>query len=212
MYNDLTSDEQLAVYNYGYRNGYNVNDPEVLDALANDYNNLIYGSLVQNEVPAIILGRQMTNSSLIYKTQNEIIDIMLDDAFTNLAEYEEYLVKVSHNAKASPLCIHRQGKVYWVNQPVEGYDELDPELFKNGGGLFHPHCRHNMSIYFPGYSDEPLGTGDIDKISGDYEKDQKAKYVEKNKKIWYDRRRRAKLTNSNNYDYTNRKYLEWSNK
>ena len=212
MYNDLTFEKQEIIYNYGLKKGYDVNNPDVLDELAIQYFDLINVNLV-NEVPPVYLsGAKITTSSLVSKTQNEIIDLMYADTKKNLQEYQENLVKVSSNSKASPLCVHAQGQVYWVYENDPKYERLDDHTYQGGGSsdqLFHPNCRHNMSVYFPGYSDEPLGTGNVNSANNDYQIDQNEKYINRNAKKWYDKKERARLTNDPKYEYYNKKHKEW---
>jgi hypothetical protein len=135
---------------------------------------------------------------------------MLDSVLDDAKEYDQNLMKINYNTIASPLCINRQNKVYWTIKPEGNYTELDPELWRNGGGLFHPNCRHYIVAYFEGESDpvvEDVKSFEQNEI--DYNLQQELNYIKRNKNKWYKRKEVARLTNSPHQAYETKKWKEW---
>lgn len=196
----MTKQEELALQTYCANNYIEYNENVI--AQFNDLKNIYlitsaptYGMTIEQQV-------QMTS--------NQILNDMLDEVFNSLDEYEENLVIISNNAWASHLCIHRQGKVYWVKKPQPPYTKLEPELWRSGGGLFHPNCRHNMSVYFPGQSDPPTKINSISEQESLYKKQQQDRYRYRQKRKWETEYAKAKTVNSDNLDYYKRKIAYYS--
>ena len=124
-----------------------------------------------------------TNESIIESANEKFIpdklgrmyafDYWLERAYKyslnfDLLDYQENLwnendidlVVVSSVPDPSPLCIERQGKIYAVgDKKFKNYKPLNPELYKNGGGLLHYNCRHSINAYEPGFSEPPEQSG-----------------------------------------------------
>ena len=97
-------------------------------------------------------------------------------------EWGESLVLVSQYLQCSPLCIDWQGRVY-IDDVYSGgkagdgpYPLLSTAI---SGDLFHPNCRHTMSTYFEGISDEPELMNDSE-IGENYEQTQQEAYINRN--------------------------------
>lgn len=61
------------------------------------------------------------------------------------------LMIVSSHANTCPLCAPWGGKPLSISGKTPGYDTLD---MAQSEGLFHPNCKHTMSVYLP-FIDEP---------------------------------------------------------
>jgi Phage minor capsid protein 2 len=62
------------------------------------------------------------------------------------------LVKVSTHSKPSPMCEPLQGKILSITGLTPGYQVLSEVLFQgkySPPALFHPFCRHALSVYIP---------------------------------------------------------------
>lgn len=145
------------------------------------------------------------------RLSTDILNTMQNELFQAMEEFDHDLVIINYNVVCSPLCINRQNKIYWYNKPNLKYPELAPELWTNGGGLFHPHCRHYINAYFEGFSDKPV----IPKLSEKernklYEKDQARKYATRNKKKYYERMQKAKAMDlGDSYAQNRILYKKW---
>jgi hypothetical protein len=62
----------------------------------------------------------------------------------------EYLI--SAVSDCSNLCINYQNNIYSTDSKSK-YPPLNSTLFKNGGGLLHPNCRHTIDPYFEGVTE-----------------------------------------------------------
>lgn len=158
-------------------------------------------------------GRKWPFSTFVRREfKTRIINNMLDNVLNDAAEFGHNLMIVSHNMTASPLCINRQNKIYWTIYQEEDYTQLDPELWKNGGGLFHPNCRHTINAYFPGESLPPVKER-LSKSQQEalYKQSQKQAYIKRNKKKYYDRKERARLLNNKEaYEHNMKYWRKWN--
>lgn len=132
-----------------------------------------------------------------FNFKNEIINNMLDAEMEALEEYGHNLVKINFNSTCSPMCINRQNRIYWVKTNDPNYSPLDPELFKNGGGLFHPHCRHYIVAYFEGETDPVVSPVDKQEVANNYKVDQQIKYQKRTRQKYRKRMAQAKAVGDN---------------
>jgi hypothetical protein len=214
-FNELSKDQQESILAYAERAGIDTNDIDQLNELANKYDNLVYTTLVTQPASAGILAGYRTKN-FINQTKNEIINTMLDNSISRAIEYDQNLMIINRNEVVSPLCAPYQNKIYWTIRPEGNYPELDPALWKNQSGkgrkgLFHPNCRHYINAYFPGESDPPEDyVVDKKKEEEDYKLQQELNYIKRNKKKWYARKERARLTESPHQAYETKKWKEWT--
>jgi hypothetical protein len=99
-------------------------------------------------------GRKYTLDSWINRALRISIANDLFDNTISLGKevfQEEYLI--SAVSDCSNLCIKYQNNVYSTNVNSK-YPLLDNILFKNGGGLLHPNCRHIIDPYFEGLTEK----------------------------------------------------------
>lgn len=83
------------------------------------------------------------------------------------------LVEISAISNPSPLCAERQGRVYARgDKTVKGYKPLEPELWSNGGGLFHPNCRHHQYPFDPETDTKPTPPRYTKKAQQEYKERQ----------------------------------------
>lgn len=174
---------------------------------------IIATKLVDNELKITdALGRKY---SLGFWAERELSTKILTDMqntlFGEMKAYDHNLVIINYNTIASPLCIHRQNKIYYTDgKSYSNYKPLEPELWTNGGGLFHPFCRHYINAYFPGLSLEP----EVPKLTVKqqeilYKQDQKLKYIQRNKKKYYQRKQRAKALDNGSYEKNVMMWKKW---
>ena len=117
----------------------NSNDPMVnyVEDVYQYINDYLYKTLNLTTTTIIAGGAVTTYATEIVRlTHQEILNRMINHTYDLLAEYKHNLVYVPSNTVASPLCVKRQGKVYWTNIRNKDYPELEPEMFIYGGGLF----------------------------------------------------------------------------
>lgn len=211
-FEDLSEEVQKAIKSFCDR--MNIEKlPENLDNLANKYDTQVYEEVVKVSTIGVIGG--VTARQFISHTRNEIIKKMVDNSLKMAEEYGQNLMKVSHNKVVSPLCVKYQNRIYWTIEPFANYVELDTVMFWRGGngdtGLFHPYCRHQMYAYFPGESDPPIEDNrTLAEIDEEYKLQQELNYIKRNKKQWYTRKEKARITNSPHKDYETKKWKEWT--
>lgn len=91
-------------------------------------------------------------------------------------------VLVSQYSACSPLCLPWQGKVY-IDDVYSGGTKDDGEypLLSTAisGHLFHPNCKHTMSTFFEGISEEPELL-DREEIGKAYQKAQREAVINQN--------------------------------
>ncbi|PWV97447.1 minor capsid protein 2 [Paenibacillus cellulosilyticus] len=118
-------------------------------------------------------------------------------------------VVVSAHSNCSPLCLPWQGKVY-IDDVYSGGTAADGDYpllsTAMAGGLFHPHCRHNMATFFPGVSKLPQPVDDA-KALANYKAEQKQRYMERQIRKY--NRREAGSTDPNNQAAAAAKVKEW---
>lgn len=85
-----------------------------------------------------------------------IANDLLNRALNDFKEYDVELCFSSYLGDSSQLCINYQNKVY-TTQPSDNdkYTWIEYALWRNGGGLIHPNCRHHIDPYFPGITEMP---------------------------------------------------------
>lgn len=166
---------------------------------------------VTNALKISVNGRNYDLAGAVrFDFKNNIINNMLDSQMAALDEYEHNLVKINYNSVCSPMCINRQNRIYWTKINDPNYSPLDPELFKNGGGLFHPHCRHYIVAYFPGESDPVVSPVDKQAVANAYAEDQKIKYQKRVRKKYKQRMAQAKAVGDiNAYNYNLKLWRKW---
>lgn len=172
---------------------------------------LVKKHAIDNQLKINVNGRNYSlDNAVRFEFKNKIINNMVDSELSACKEYGHNLVKINFNSKCSPLCINRQNRIYWTLVTDPNYSELDPELFKNGGGLFHPHCRHFMVAYFPNFSDPIVPNVDKQQVANAYAKDQQIKYQKNTRKKYKQRMANAKATgNTQAYEYNKKLWNKW---
>lgn len=206
MYNQLSKADQDAIMVYLQRNGIEPTK-ENLDQHAKRYDDIIYKEVIASSTYGLVAG--ISSKQFVQFTRNEIVENMLGNALSMAGKYGQNLMIVSYNTSASPLCINRQNKVYWTIEKEDNYEELAPQLWANGGGLFHPNCRHQIYAYFKDESDPPEKELPKSDIEDNYNLTQQKNYVNRNKKQWYARKEKARLTDSPHQAYETAKWKEW---
>jgi len=62
------------------------------------------------------------------------------------------LLQVSTHKNPSPMCASHQGQIVSISGTNPNYNKLSSILFNGtyraGSGIFHPNCRHSLTIYF----------------------------------------------------------------
>lgn len=211
-YDELDQEQQQALEAFLIARGIETT-VENLDIIAQAFDEIVKTTLIVGEVSGVVGG--IKTKEFIEFTRNELVNQMLDQALSMAKVYDQNLMKVSYNSKSSPLCIHRQNKVYWTIRPEGGYDPLEPEIwqYSNGvrtGGLFHPNCRHQLYAYFPGESDQVEQNPLSDKqIAENYKISQEANYIKRTKQKYYRNKQIAKGTNNGSYKHYNELHKKW---
>ena len=70
----------------------------------------------------------------------------------SMNRYQEYgydLVRISQHAMPCKLCAPYEGRVFSQSGKSQEYPSIDEAI---AGGIFHVHCAHDLSPYFPGLS------------------------------------------------------------
>lgn len=130
------------------------------------------------------------------------VDKMLEYQTEVMTEFGDDLIYTSSHAETSPLCKPWQGRVYSVSGENDKYPPFDDCLYKNGGGIFHPNCRHYTGVYFEGVTRVP--TIPEDKLRPEsYKVMQEMRYNESMIRYWQRR------DMSNPSPYTEAKVDEW---
>ncbi|SEU32380.1 phage minor capsid protein [Paenibacillus sp. NFR01] len=97
-------------------------------------------------------------------------------------EWGIHTVLVSAHNNCSDLCLPWQGKPYiddvYSGGKASDYPGLTLLSKAMASGLFHPHCRHNMSTYFPGISALPDPV-DESSARANYKAEQRQRYMER---------------------------------
>lgn len=66
---------------------------------------------------------------------------------------QDLLQVSSHSRNLSPMCKPHQGKIISITRQTVGYPTLASVLwngtYKDGSGVFHPRCKHSLTIYIP---------------------------------------------------------------
>lgn len=97
-------------------------------------------------------GRQWTTEAYAQTViRSNMTQAATETQLTRMEELGENLVEISSHLGARPLCEPYQGKIFWLNTPVKGYDSLyNDTSYGDPAGLFGVNCRHVMYPYFPG--------------------------------------------------------------
>lgn len=122
-----------------------------------------------------------------------------------------HTVVVSAHANACDLCLPWQrmvliDDVYSQGKP-DGKHKLVSEAMK--AGLFHPNCRHLISVYFPGITSLPKPINE-ETAKRNYEAEQKQRYLERQIRKW--KRREAGSMDPGNQEEARDKVKEWQGK
>lgn len=122
-----------------------------------------------------------------------------------------FVVVSAHN-NCSELCLPWQGKVY-IDDVYSGGKASDgayPLLSKAmAAGLFHPHCRHNMTTFVPGVSRLPEPVDDAEALAN-YKAEQRQRYMERQIRRY--KRREVGSVDPNNQAAAAVKVKEWQGK
>lgn len=207
MYNQLSKQDQDAIMAYLQRNGIEPTEDN-LNTYAKKYDDIIYKEVITSPTYGLVAG--ISSKQFVQHTRNELIQNMVGNALSMAGKYGQNLMIVSYNTDASPLCINRQNKVYWTIREEDNFGELAPQLWVNGGGLFHDWCKHQIYAYFDGESAPPEDELPKSDIEDNYNLTQQINYVNRNKKQWYARKEKARLTQSPHQAYETAKWKEWT--
>lgn len=192
----------------------NENQKEFNEKIQNIIDEIIKNSLINQDILFAINGKTTNlENYIVDKSKKEILKNMTNQLNNRLEEYNHNLVIVSYNSFASPLCINRQNRVYYTQNgyPNEEYSPLEPELWINEGGLFHPNCRHFISPYFPGESDDPIDNVKNTKETFGYDKQQKLNSVKRTKEKYYKKMLTSKRLENSSYTQNKKLYDKWKN-
>lgn len=145
------------------------------------------------------------------KYRTSIANDLLDNTFAEMEENDIDLCFSTYLSDSSTLCRPFQNRVYGVHKEIGEYSNIDDALWKNGGGLLHPNCRHHIDPYFPGDSlmeNDPLNENEIKK-----NEELRNEYVYSNRNYfdWKEKERIAKEAGINN-SYYKKKSQEWKNR
>lgn len=148
--------------------------------------------------------------------------VMIDAHVGRIESAGVKLVMVSQAPYECPLCKPWEGKVLEINGP-SGPHEVKARNAGGGGsvtvkvagsleearaaGLFHPNCRHSISMYLPGVTRAPEKP---DTKGVNYDDTQKLRAIERTARKW-DRRRAAAVTPEQK-TFANAKFKEWRKK
>lgn len=99
-----------------------------------------------------------------------IANDLLENTLKLGEEYDQDLYFSSYLFDSSNLCLNYQNKIY--SKKGERYPLLSSALWKNGGGLLHPNCRHLIEPYFEGLTDMEENTIDNEEVKENYYKRQ----------------------------------------
>lgn len=118
-------------------------------------------------------------------------------------------VVVSAHNNCSDLCLPWQGKVY-IDDVYSGGTAADGDYpllsTAMAGGLFHPHCRHNMTTFVPDVSRLPEPV-DEDTARENYKAEQRQRYMERQVRKY--KRRAAGSVDPDNVARAEAKVKQW---
>lgn len=122
------------------------------------------------------------------------------------------LIETSSHLGARPTHAVWQGKVFWRNTPVKGYENFyEATGYGTGGGLGGWNCRHSFYPYYEEIDEQTYQHYDETLNSQYYEIEQKQRYYERQCRKW-DRQRKILQAGGVEHIYENRKYNEWKSK
>jgi Phage minor capsid protein 2 len=84
-------------------------------------------------------------------TQSALINSRAAAVVSRSLDRNHDLVQVSNHLKPSPMCESHQGQIVSLTGQTKGYPTLDSITCKSDfkkGGIFHPYCRHSLTVYF----------------------------------------------------------------
>ncbi|MBP1999748.1 hypothetical protein J2Z69_000767 [Paenibacillus shirakamiensis] len=120
-----------------------------------------------------------------------------------------HTVLISAHNNCSSLCLPYQGKVF-IDDVYSGGKASDGDYpllsTAMAAGLFHPHCRHNMTTFIPGVSTIPKPV-DEDLALENYDAEQKQRYMERQIRKY--KRREAGSVDEDNQAAAAAKVKEW---
>lgn len=126
------------------------------------------------------------------------------------AEWGIHTVLMSSHGNCSPMCLPWQGKVYIddvYSGGKPGSDTSYPLLSRAmANGAFHPHCRHNLSTFYPGISRMPKQV-DEEAAKENYEAEQQQRYMERQIRMY--KRLEAGSVDEQNQTMYGHKVKEW---
>jgi len=88
----------------------------------------------------------ITQSAMIQSRAGAVVDRALSLG-------QDLLQVSSHTRNLSPMCKPHQGKIISITGQTAGYPTLASILwngtYRDGSGIFHPRCKHSLTIYIP---------------------------------------------------------------
>lgn len=122
------------------------------------------------------------------------------------------LVRTSSHLGARPDHALWQGKVFYWNEPVEGYESfIENTAYGEGRGIKGWNCKHDFSAFFPGISTLTDPKYDSEENIKIYEAEQKLREIERTIRKW---KREKAAIDAGNQDSSmqNAKIREWQKK
>lgn len=175
--------------------------------------NLVVENMVINADNFIYdsIGRRWTFENWLRRSfRTAIANDLLNNSMNLMNMYNVELCFSSYLGDSSKLCVNYQNRVYTVKEEISSrYSTIESALWRHGGGLIHPNCRHTIEPYFKGITEldesNPLSKGEINK-----------NYKDRQNYLAYDRNYRKYKKNSDlekfsgiNNKKNNMKAKEW---
>lgn len=139
-----------------------------------------------------------------------IANDLMDNTLSQMEEYGHDLVFSSYLTDSSVLCQPWQNHIYSKNGTSNIYQPLYDALWRNGGGLIHPNCRHRLSPWIEGLSELeqeiPLA-----EVKANQKAREEYLRIRNQKQKWEKKQRELNALGINNKK-VNQKTREWRNR
>ncbi len=160
---------------------------------------------VSNEVNYVLdsAGRSWTLESWASRAfRTAVANDLLDSALNLADEFDQNLMYSTHVSDSSKLCKDWQNRIYWTKSPYKNYVNLEKSLWRGGGGLIHPNCRHKIHPYFEESELEKDVPSDK-QVTANNKKREKYLYYGRQSRKWQDKDKVYKNANGvSNPEYT----------
>ena len=116
--------------------------------------------------------------------------VSTETMFQAAREGDANLVEISSHAGARPGCAPYQGRVFWLNTPVDGYDSFyNQTTYGQPDGLLGINCGHIAYPFWEGVSEKTYSPFPSEENKETYEQSQQQRAYERN--IRYYKRKEA---------------------